>query len=99
MEVLDGLDADQALPRTQRREHDKGAVSLGNLADLVHAAEQDAVDFGRRERDVLDKQSDASEELVDAELGLLDGLRRLARDQNLGRITALGIWRAVAEAA
>ena len=48
MEVLDGLDSDGVLTGCQGREHDEGTVGLEDLANLVHAAEQDAINFRSR---------------------------------------------------
>ncbi len=96
MQILNGLHAHHALPGPQGREHDKSTIRLGDLADLVHPAEQDAVNLGGRDGYVFDEESNTRKELVDPELGLLDGLGRLARDQDLGGIATLGVGWAVA---
>ena len=95
VQILNGLHAHHALPGPQGREHDKSTIRLGDLADLVHPAEQDTVNFGGWDGHILDEESNTSKELVDPELGLLYGLGGLARDQNLGGIPTLGVGRAV----
>jgi hypothetical protein len=96
MQILDSLHTHHALSGPQGWEHDEGAVRLGDLAHLVHPAEQDAVNLGGGNGHILDKESDTSKKFMNPELGLLNGLRGLARDQDLGRIPALGIGWAVA---
>lgn len=58
MQVLDGLHTDHALPGPQGREHDECTIGLGDLANLVHPAEQDAVNLGSGYRHVFDEESD-----------------------------------------
>lgn len=98
MEVLDSLDAHRAVSRPERRKHDKGAVSLNNLAHLVHSAEEDAIDLGGRHRDILGEDSHTGEKLVDPKLSLFDGLGCLARDQDIAGLPTRSIRRAVAVA-
>lgn len=95
MEVLNRLHANQAVPGAKRREHDESTIGLADLPDLVHSAQQNAINLGRRDRDILGEESDTGQKLMDAELGLLDRLGRVTRDQDLGRVPTLGIGRAV----
>ena len=96
MQILNSLHAHHALPGPKGREHDKSTIRLGDLADLIHPAEQDTVNLGGRDGYVLDEESDTSKELMDPELSLLDGLRSLAGDQNFGGIPTLGVGWTVA---
>jgi hypothetical protein len=96
MQVFNSLHTHHALPRPKGREHDEGTVRLNDLPNFVHPAEQNAVDFGGGNRDILRKQSNAGEEFVDPELGLLNALGRLARDEDLVGVPTLGIRRTIA---
>ena len=96
MQVLNRLHTDHPLSGSQGRKHDKCTIRLGDLADLVHPAEQNAVNLGSGNCHVLDEEPDTGKEFMNPELGLLNRLGRLARNQNLGRISALGIGWTVA---
>ena len=95
MEVLGALETNRALSRGKRRKHDEDAVGLHDLAHLIHPTQQNAVNLGHGNRDILDKQSDSGQDLMDTRLGLRNGFRILPGDENLVRVAAQGTRGAV----
>ena len=95
MKVLGALETNRALPGSKRREHDEDTVGLHDLAHLVHPTQQNAVNLGHGNRNILDEESDGGQNLVDASLGLRNGLGGLASDEDLIRVTAQSTRRAV----
>jgi len=94
--ALAALNSNHGALTRQRGEHDVSSVGLENLSNLVEAGEQDAVNLGSRNRDILDVEPDSRDGLVQLLLGQLDGLRGIAGDENVGGITAVRVRRAVA---
>lgn len=90
MKVLRALETDRALSGGKRREHDEYTIDLHDLAHLVHPTQQNAVNLGHSDRDILDKESDRGQDLMDPRLGLRNGLGSLASDENLVRVAAKG---------
>lgn len=95
MQVLGSLETNRALSGGKRREHNEDTVDLHNLAHLVHPTQQNAVNLGHSDRDILDKESDSGQDLVNPRLGLRNGLGSLARDEDLVRVAAKSTRRAV----
>lgn len=95
MEVLGALETNRALSGGKRWDHDEDTVGLHDLAHLVHPTQQNAINLGHGNRNVLDKESDSGQDLVDPRLGLRNGLGSLSSDEDLIRIAAQGTRGAV----
>lgn len=95
MQSFASLDTNHVALACQRREQDVGAIGFKDLANFVETGKQDAVNFGRRNGDILHIQADAGNSLMKLLLGKFDGLRALARDEDVCRVTATCSRRAV----
>lgn len=95
MKSFAALDTNHVALACQRREQDVGAIGFKDLADFVKTGKQDAVNFGGRDGDILHVQADAGNSLVELLLGKFNGLRALARDEDVCRVTAACTRRAV----
>jgi hypothetical protein len=96
METFVALDANKSLAGSNRREQHIAAIGLKNLANLVQAVEEDAVNLGGGDGDVLHVDPGAGDGVVNLLLGHGDGLFALAGDEDVGGIAALGVGGAVA---
>lgn len=88
MEVLGALETNRALSGGKRREHNEDTVGLHDLAHLVHPTQQNAINLGHGDGNILDKESDSRQDLMDPRLGLRNGLGGLASDEDLVGVTA-----------
>lgn len=95
MQSFAALDPDHVALACKRREQDVGAVCLENLADLVEAREENAVNLGRRDSDILHVQSNARNGLMELLLSQFNGLRAFSRDEDIRWVSAAGSRRAV----
>jgi hypothetical protein len=96
MKVLNALNAHRILPGSEWGEHDERAITLDDLPHFVHSAEQDTVDLGRRDLNILHENSQTVQQFVHPALGLVDCLGILAGDEHLLGVSALSVGRAVA---
>ncbi len=97
VEILGSLNADGVLFGSQRGKHDVGAIGVNDLADLVHTAEQDAIDLLGGDDDVFDEQAEARENVVDLLLSSRNALGVFSRDEDLVWVPRSRVGRAVAE--
>lgn len=87
---------DDVLPYTKKREHDISAMRLDDLAYLLEPTQEDAVDFGGRNADILHQAPHGEQEFVHLGLGELYRTRVLTCDEYLGVITTVGTGRTIA---
>jgi hypothetical protein len=74
-------------------EHDVRRIGLHDLPNLVQPSQEDGVDFGRRDLYVLNENSNSHGGIVEPLLGQFDGLRRVARNEDVIRLSAVGTRR------
>ena len=96
MKTLAALDSNHVALACQGGEHDVCSIRLKDLADLVQATKQDAIDLGGGDRDVLNVEPNPLNSFVELLLCQLDGLGSLASDEDIRGVSAGRVRWAVA---